>query len=97
MPNVDMIRVGDHVIDGDANDPSVGIVISRPGLSADEYVIDATNRTVADVNTGYPESDGVVNVVYPDGSDRDIDSLKPYAYPVSRLVVVTAIKPPEVA
>lgn len=97
MPEIDMIRVGDHVIDGDANDPSVGVVISRSGLSAEEYAIDATNRTVADVNEGYPESDGVVNVVYPNGTDRDIDSLKRYAYPVSRLVVVTAIKPPEVA
>lgn len=91
------IHVGDHVIDDDADDPSVGIVVSRPGLSADEYEIDATGRTVADVNQGYAASDGVINVVYPKGSSRDIDSLKRYAYPVGRLVVLTPIKPTEVA
>jgi len=97
MPEADMIRVGDHVIDGERNDPSVGIVISRSGLSADEYVFDEMHRTVADANPDYPASDGVVNVVYPDASDCDIDSLERYAYPVSRLVVVTPIKSPEVA
>ena len=58
---------------------------------ADERIVEATGRTVADhpTNDGYPSDDPVVEVVYPfSGSpEQRLEELPRYAFPYSRLAV----------
>jgi hypothetical protein len=85
------IRVGDHVTDRDAENPSPALVVSRPGLSCDEYEIDESGRTVADVNPKYAPGDGVINVVFVDKTAGNLSKIEPYAYPADRLNVVASL------
>lgn len=80
------IAVGDHVIDRDMQSGSVGVVMSLPGLSADEYRLDG-GISVADVNEECPDTDPVIMVRYPSRGDSDLEG-SAYAYPRSRLRVV---------
>jgi len=72
---------GDVVLDRETGDRLIvaGVTTSR----ADEYVIDATDSTVAahETNAGYPDGDLVVEVSYL----GDGDEPRTYAFPHSRL------------
>ena len=86
-----IIRVGDHVVDVDAESPSPALVVGRPGLSCGEYQIDESGKTVADVNPEYDPSDGVISVAFLDRSAGDVHTAQTYAYPSERLEVVATL------
>ncbi|GGO02444.1 MULTISPECIES: SWIM zinc finger family protein [Haloarcula] len=75
---------GDVVVDRETGDSLVVAGVSED--RADEYVIEATGRTVAahDTNEGYPPDDIVVEVTYLADATRRDDPRR-YAFPYSRL------------
>lgn len=78
------LDTGDVVVDRESAD-SLVVRRVRPDR-ADEYVVPATGRTVADHagNETYPADDHVVDVVYLGDHLRD-DDPREYAFPYSRL------------
>ena len=80
-----LYKAGDLVRDRETGD--LLVVVDVPDERADEYVIEATGRTVADhdTNEGYPTDDPVVEVVYPADGETDADERRRYAFPHSRL------------
>lgn len=78
------VEPGDVVVDRETADT---LVVERVrSARADEYVIEATGRTVAahPTNDGYPADDVVVDAVYLGDSLR-ADDPRVYAFPYSRL------------
>lgn len=80
--------VGDHVQDREDPDATM-VVVGLDTLQADAYELE-DDLTVADVNTEYPADADVVEVVFPDRTDMDIDQRR-YAYPRSRLERVESV------
>lgn len=89
MPDARPIHIGDHARDEQAPDATL-LVVATPVETAAEYEL-GDGRTVADVNQDYPAEDDVVEVVFPKRTDVDVDHNRRYAYPRSRLEVVTPI------
>lgn len=85
------VYVGAHVIDREDDTPRVMVVTARTEHVAREYQLDDTSKTVADVNESYPETDPVVEVKYPVREAQRLGDLKEYAFPVSRLEVVSRV------
>lgn len=83
------LHVGDHVSDREDPDGTM-LVVGLDTLRADAYELANGGPTVADVNAEYPETDDVVEVVFPDRTDMDADK-KRYAYPRTRLKLETPI------
>lgn len=83
------LGVGDHVRDRDDPDATM-VVVGLPLQRAATYEID-DGETVADYNAGYPETDHVIEVVYPQRTDVSLDELREYAFPRSRLERVAAV------
>lgn len=79
------IGVGDHVQDEQDPDATM-LVVNLDTLQADAYELE-DGLTVADVNTEYPSNDDVVEVVYPQRTDLNLEEKKRYAFPKSRLEV----------
>lgn len=86
-----LIRVGDHVVDRDADDPKRALVVNRPGLAAAEY--ETGNGTVAQLNPEYDPSDAVVEVVFIDRAAGGIPEDHRYGYPRTRLRRVSTLHP----
>jgi hypothetical protein len=84
------IHVGDHVEDRDADDAAPALVVGRPGLSAKEYAIDDSGRTVADANREYDATDAVIEVAFCSRTAGSIPD-RTYVYPIGRLEVVASI------
>lgn len=85
------VRVGDHVTDAEEDDDVTMVVVERTGHTATEYRLDGSQKTVADVNPGYPATDDVVEVVYPQRETERLADLKQYAFPESRLQVTAPV------
>jgi len=85
------IRVGDHVEDTDAENPSAALVVGRPGLSINEYRIDESGRTVADANPEYDPHVGTIEVAFAAKTAGDVAAIDTYAYPATRLDVVASL------
>ncbi|WP_226043448.1 hypothetical protein [Natrinema sp. DC36] len=79
------IGVGDHVQD-EQNPDATMLVVNLDTLQADAYELE-DGLTVADVNTEYPSNDDVVEVVYPQRTDLNLEEKKRCAFPKSRLEV----------
>lgn len=84
------LHAGDHVQDRDNPDAPMVVVAVSPH-AAHEYRLEGTSKTVAEVNEAYPANDDVVEAVYPDRDDDDLAALKRYAFPRSRLELVTPV------
>lgn len=84
------LHVGDHVTDKEKDDDVTMIVVGRSPHTADEWRIDA-DTTVADVNPEYPADDKIIEVIFPQKGDLDIDDQSRYAYPRSRLELTDAV------
>ena len=84
------IDVGDHVQDRDDPDTTM-VVVGLDTLQADAYELDDGGPTVADVNPEYPPNDDVVEVIYPQRTDLELEGKKRYAFPKSRLEVVSRV------
>jgi hypothetical protein len=80
------MKVGDVVRDREADDPSDLLVVALTNAVASQYPV-RESETVADYNAEFPADDPVVEVVYLENMEveRDIDDLKRYGFPVSRL------------
>lgn len=83
------IDVGDHVQDEQDPDATM-VVVNLDTLQADAYELE-DDLTVADVNTEYPSDDDVVEVVYPNRTDLNLEGKKPFAFPKSRLEIVSRV------
>lgn len=84
------LAVGDHVQDREASDERTMVVVAIPGLTAAEYEIE-DGPSLAEYNEEYPADDAAYEVVYPQRTDREIDTERTYAFPRSRLVRVAAV------
>ncbi|QLG47878.1 hypothetical protein [Natrinema halophilum] len=84
------IDVGDHVQDREDPDATM-VVVNLDTLRADAYELEDGGPTVAQVNPDYPETDDVVEVIYPDRTDLTLEGKKRYAFPRSRLEVVARV------
>lgn len=84
------LHVGDHVEDRD--DPGAAmLVVAIATETAADYEIAQDGFSVADANPRYPEDDTVVEVVYPQRTDADLEGKRRYAFPQSRLRRVAAV------
>ena len=86
----EQIFVGDHVRDIDDPEGATMVVVALPTENADEYEI-GEGKTVHDYNQEYPADDDVICVTYPSRTCVDMDALKEYAFPKSRLDVVAPV------
>jgi len=84
------LHAGDHVQDRDDPDAPMVVMEVSPH-AAHEYRLEGTSKTVAEVNEAYPANDDVVEVVYPGRDDDDLAALKRYAFPRSRLELVSPV------
>lgn len=66
------------------------LVVNLDTVRADAYELEE-GQTVADINTEYPSNDDVVEVVYPNRTDLTLEDKERYAFPKSRLEVVSRI------
>ncbi|WP_265109154.1 hypothetical protein [Halosolutus halophilus] len=88
----DPLHVGDHVQDvTEDDDEKTMIVVETTPYIADEYRLEGTNKTVADVNPEFDPTDIVYGIVYPDRTTKSIETLKSYAFPRGRLERVAAV------
>ncbi|WP_265112251.1 hypothetical protein [Halosolutus halophilus] len=86
------LYVGDHVHDvTEDDDEKTMVVVETTPHNADEYRLEGTNKTVADVNPEFDPKDDVYEVVYPDRTTKSIETLKRYAFPRSRLERVASV------
>lgn len=83
------LDVGDHVQDEQDPDATM-LVVNLDTLQADAYELE-DGLTVADVNPEYPADDDVVEVIYPNRTDLDLEGKKEFAFPKSRLEVVNRV------
>lgn len=93
-PELVELHVGDHVRDRKHPETPL-IVVARPSETAAEYMVDdpgtaADDVTVADLNPEYPAEDDVVEAVYAQRTDVDLEE-KRYAFPRSRLRLEAAL------
>ncbi|WP_137288612.1 hypothetical protein [Natronorubrum halophilum] len=88
--NREPIDVGDHVQDEQDPDATM-VVVGLDTLRADAYELKDSGPTVADVNPEYPTEDDVVEVIYPQRTDLELEGKKRYAFPKSRLEVVARV------
>ena len=88
--SVYQFAIGDRVIDSDDESPSAGRVVSVPDETAEEFQIDAIEKTVAQCNPEYPASDPVVGIAFGDDGNGPT-----YHYPASRLQSVSENWEPE--
>lgn len=60
------MEVGDHVIDGDDDDPDLAVVVHRPDATIAECTVayDGEECTVAEDNPDYPGTDSAVVVAF---------------------------------
>jgi hypothetical protein len=86
----DLIHVGDHVVDRDADDPDPMLVMKRPGLAASEFEFEQ-GTTVADANPAYPADDAVILTAFVASTAGQLEKADAYAYPASRLRVVASL------
>jgi len=63
---------GDIVEDINDDDDGFAVVVEAPATRADEHFIHAIQKTVAEVNDSYPESDHVVQLIYTDGLNDEL-------------------------
>lgn len=84
------LHVGDHVADRENGDSTM-LVVGVTGKAAHEYRLGGSSKTVAAVNDAYPADDPVIEVVYPGREYTNVGGLKEYAFPRSRLELVTPI------
>ncbi|MFC6766038.1 hypothetical protein [Natrinema soli] len=84
------INVGDHVQDEQDPDATM-VVVNLDTLQADAYEIEVGGPTIADLNPEYPPKDDVVEVVYPQRTDLNLEDKKTYAFPKGRLEVVSSV------
>ncbi|PHQ45144.1 hypothetical protein DJ68_14705 [Halorubrum sp. C3] len=90
------LDVGDHVADREAEDePRRLLVVGLSPVPADNYSVD-DGRTVADANPEHPPDGDVIRVIFPQESGLNVDGHQRYAYPRSRLRLVTAVHGEEV-
>ncbi|WP_265108209.1 hypothetical protein [Halosolutus halophilus] len=90
--DLEPLHVGDHVQDvTEDDDEKTMVVVETTPHTADEYRLEGTDKTVADVNPEFDPTDDVYEVVYSDRTTRSIETLKRYAFPRSRLERVAAI------
>ncbi|SEU01361.1 hypothetical protein [Natrinema hispanicum] len=83
-----LLDVGDQAIPTDRE--ATVTVVRTTGKTAGEYVIDEIDETVAEYNDCDPGED-VYEVVFPDRTTKDINSLQRYPYPRSKLRLETPI------
>lgn len=88
-------RVGDHVTDREENEEKPMLVAGIPGFNAKQYRIEGANKTVAELNPEYSETSEVVEVVFMQRTDTDLDGKKRYAYPIDRLKHRHSVHPTE--
>jgi hypothetical protein len=88
-------RVGDHVTDREEAELKPMLVVAIPGRNAREYRVEGANKTVSELNPEYPKTDEVVEAVFVQRTNNDLDALKRYAYPSSRLECRSRIHPTE--
>ncbi|MFP4633011.1 MAG: hypothetical protein ACLFMT_06225 [Halobacteriales archaeon] len=98
------MKVGDRVIDVEAEDPGLAVVINKPNMTTSNWQV-TDDETVADLNPRYSSHDAVVLVAFEDDLDEwwpewreeDEDEIfdemkqrshKFYAFPETRLRVV---------
>lgn len=79
------LAVGTTVHDRDDDDESKMLIVALTSATADQYHLEGTPKTIADVNENYPADDLVVEVVYLHDQVTDISHEKRYAFPASRL------------
>ncbi|UHQ96443.1 hypothetical protein [Natrinema halophilum] len=84
------IDVGNHVQDREDPDATM-VVVNLDTLRADAYELEDGGPTVADVNPQYPETDDVVEVIYPQRTDLTLEGKETYAFPRERLEVVARV------
>lgn len=82
--------VGDHVKDCEDENGATMVVVRLTLQRAASYMI-GDDRTVADVNPGYPEEEPVAEVVFPQRTDAFLCEKPRYAYPEARLERVTPV------
>lgn len=87
---VQRLHIGDHVTDREENVDASMIVVAIPGYSSSEYDIQG-GKTVADYNPAYPADDEAIVCKIPSRTDADLGGIKEYAFPESRLELVTPI------
>lgn len=83
------LNVGDHVEDRE-RDTSTMVVVGLSPKTADEFEF-AEGMTVADANPAFPADDKVVEVVFPNSADLELDTDDKYAYPRSRLMLTESV------
>ncbi|GGO03755.1 hypothetical protein [Haloarcula pellucida] len=88
-PPLPPLHVGDHVEDRKDTEAAMVVVGKQLG-AADDYDVDGWG-TVADYNQDYPSDDDVIEVTFPDRTTADIDAPDRYAYPRSRLALVSPV------
>lgn len=86
---LDPLYIGDHVQDREDPDATM-VVVGMDTLQADAYELGDGGPTVAEVNPEYPPTDDVVECVFPNRTDMDIDK-KRYAYPRARLERIASV------
>ena len=86
------LSVGDHVedLERDASLPATMVVVGLSPKTADEFEF-AEGMTVADANPAFPADDKVVEVVFPNSADLELDTDDKYAYPRSRLMLTESV------
>lgn len=81
-----LLHVGDHVVDRENEDGPTMLVVGLVLKQADEYEVNS-GQTLANMNSEYPHTDDVVEIVYPSRTDVDTRPLDRYAFPRSRLAL----------
>ncbi len=71
------MEVGSYVYDGDSGNQKQAIVISKPGVSAENWEVNE-EETVLDKNPDYPAEDEVVIVVFVEDLDEWWDDWREY-------------------
>lgn len=85
------LHIGDHVRDRDEPEGRM-VVVGLPLQRAATYELDSDDgTTLADYNEDYPETDHVVEVIYPNQTDVFSDEQQRYAFPRSRLKRATPV------
>jgi hypothetical protein len=83
------IHVGDHVTDRDDADELPLVVTGLPLAQAASYDVDG--RPLAEYNPEYPPEDHAIEVAYAQRTDVFLEEQQTYAFPRSRLRLVTPL------
>jgi len=84
-----ILDVGDHVTDRDDTDEPPLVVTGLPLARAASYDVDGT--PLAEYNPEYPPEDHAVEVAYAQRTDVFLEEQRTYAFPRSRLRLVTPL------